>query len=362
MTSESHPGASEGDMANEWIDEERARNLRRLRREPHELEMAYRGLVSHVWDEGVDKPDRTDTGTRSVFGAAIEGPTRPLPLLTSKKVHFHNVKVELLWFLRGGTDVGFLREHDVGIWDDWADEDGDVGPVYGKQWRDWRIPGCKTRSGVVKHADQVRTVLKRLRDDPHSRRHVVSAWNAADLSDMALPPCHVLFQFYARPLDLGERIDVMSDRQGEALAEWQEGEGPPATESETLERLDRLGVPGLALDCHMYQRSADLFIGVPYNVASYATLTRIVAEMSREWSGPAYAPGRLRVSFGDAHVYSNHGEQVAEMLNELPRTPPSLEVDASGLDDEIEPAGLDPSDLELSGYDHGPFIEAPVAV
>lgn len=310
------------------------------RSDAHDLELAYRNLCDLVLDAGEDKPDRTDTGTRSMFGQTIRGPTRPFPLLTSKWVNFKAVKAELEWFLSGSTNVEDLHEYDVGIWDEWADEDGDVGPVYGHQWRCWTSGGP--------NVDQLGDVVRSLRDNPHSRRHVVSAWNPGDLDEMGLPPCHAMFQFYVRPLDRSERLQIGGD---------------PSPPYHGYDSLDDAGVPEYELDCQLYQRSADLFIGVPYNIASYALLTRLVARAVSSFDeGPTLAPGDLVVSYGDAHVYHNHFEQVGVMLGRDPREAPELTVDwdATRI---LEPSDVDGlvDGVRLEGYDPHPYISAPVA-
>jgi thymidylate synthase len=261
----------------------------------------YLDLLRHVLDHGVEKGDRTGTGTRSVFGYQMRFDLRRgFPLLTTKKLHLKSIVHELLWFLSGSTNVGYLRQHGVTIWDEWADEHGELGPVYGHQWRSWPAPG----GGTI---DQVAQVVEAIRRNPDSRRHVVSAWNPADVDKMALPPCHCLFQFYVA-----------------------EGE----------------------LSCQLYQRSADLFLGVPFNIASYALLTAMVAQVCD------LAPGEFVHTFGDVHLYANHLEQARTQLAREPRPLPTLRLDPavrSLFEFRFE-------DVVVEGYDPHPAIRAPIAV
>ena len=261
----------------------------------------YLDLLRHISDHGVDKPDRTGTGTRSVFGYQMrfdlgEG----FPLVTTKRVHVRSVFGELLWFLRGDTNVAWLHENGITIWDEWADEHGDLGPIYGSQWRSWPAPDGR-------HIDQLAEVISSIRANPDSRRHLVTAWNPAQVDDMALPPCHALFQFY-----------VADGR----------------------------------LSCQFYQRSADVFLGVPFNIASYALLTHLVAQVCD------LKVGELIHTLGDAHIYSNHTEQVATQLSRTPHPLPTLRLNPRvRMIDEFELA-----DIEVVNYVHEPTIKAPVAV
>jgi thymidylate synthase len=261
----------------------------------------YLDLLQRVLDEGVDRPDRTGTGTRSVFGDQMRFDlSRGFPLLTTKKLHLRSIIYELLWFLNGDTNVGYLNEHGVRIWDEWADGEGDLGPIYGHQWRSWPAPDGR-------HVDQISNVLRDIRENPTSRRLIVSAWNVADIDRMALPPCHCLFQFY-----------VANGR----------------------------------LSCQLYQRSADLFLGVPFNIASYALLTMMVAQASD------LEPGEFVHSLGDIHLYANHFEQAGEQLGRTPRALPTMRLNpevTSLFDFEFD-------DFELSDYDPHPHIKAPIAV
>ncbi|MGF0320082.1 thymidylate synthase [Nocardia fluminea] len=260
----------------------------------------YEDLLRHVLERGTPKADRTGTGTRSIFGHQLRYDlAESFPLITTKRVHMKSIAYELLWFLRGDSNVSWLREHGVTIWDEWADAKGELGPVYGVQWRSWPTP-----DGT--HIDQIAQVLHTLRTDPDSRRMIVSAWNVADLDKMALAPCHAFFQFY---------------------------------------------VADGKLSCQLYQRSADLFLGVPFNIASYALLTLMVAQQTE------LEPGEFIWTGGDVHIYDNHVDQVREQLTREPYPFPTLHLrPATSLFDYAY------EDIELSGYRHHPGIKAPVAV
>jgi len=261
----------------------------------------YLDLLERALTHGVEKPDRTGTGTLSVFGHQMRFDlAEGFPLLTTKKLHLKSVIHELLWFLAGDTNIRYLNENGVRIWDEWADRDGDLGPVYGRQWRSWVAPDGRT-------IDQISDVIAAIRNNPDSRRLVVSAWNPADIDRMALPPCHCLFQFY--------------------VAEGR-------------------------LSCQLYQRSGDIFLGVPFNIASYALLTKMVAQVTD------LKPGQFIHTFGDAHLYSNHLEQAREQLMRAPRQLPEV-----GINPEVHSI-LDfvYGDFALIGYDPHPHIKAEVAV
>jgi len=261
----------------------------------------YLDLMRRVLEEGVRKDDRTGTGTLSVFGHQMRFDLGDgFPLVTTKKLHLRSIIHELLWFLRGDTNVAYLHENGVSIWDEWADENGDLGPIYGYQWRSW--PSADGR-----HVDQISQVLEQIRNNPDSRRIIVSAWNVGELDNMALPPCHAFFQFYV-------------------------AEGK--------------------LSCQLYQRSADIFLGVPFNIASYALLTLMMAQAT------GLEPGDLVHTLGDAHLYSNHLQQAGTQLQREPRPLPQMK---------LNPAVKDLfafrfEDFELLGYDPHPHIKAPVAV
>jgi thymidylate synthase len=262
---------------------------------------AYLDLLQRILDEGVEKTDRTGTGTLSVFGHQMRFDlAEGFPLVTTKKVHTRSVFGELLWFLRGDTNVKWLQDRGISIWDEWADENGDLGPVYGYQWRSWPTPDGG-------HVDQLQRVVEQIRRDPDSRRHVVSAWNVADLPRMALAPCHTMFQFY---------------------------------------------VAGGRLSCQLYQRSADLFLGVPFNIASYALLTHMVASVTD------LAVGDFVHTLGDAHLYLNHLEQARLQLRREPGPLPELWLDPSVRDI----GGFGFEHVKVSGYEPQPGIKAPVAV
>lgn len=261
----------------------------------------YLDLMRHVLENGARKDDRTGTGTISVFGYQMRfNLSAGFPAVTTKKLHFHSIIHELLWFLQGDTNIRYLKENKVRIWDEWADENGELGPVYGRQWRSWAVPDGRT-------IDQISEVVAQIKTQPHSRRHIVSAWNVAEVDTMALPPCHTLFQFY-----------VADGR----------------------------------LSCQLYQRSADIFLGVPFNIASYALLTMMIAQVC------GLEPGDFVHTFGDAHLYANHLEQADEQLTRLPMPLPKMK-----LNPEVKDIfGFTIDDFELQGYQPHPTIKAPIAV
>lgn len=267
----------------------------------------YLELLQKIIDTGVDKSDRTGTGTRSLFGYQMRFDLQEgFPLVTTKKLHLKSIIYELLWFLKGDTNIKFLQDHGVRIWDEWADENGNLGPVYGKQWRSWAGANGET-------VDQVSNLIDQLKTNPDSRRLIISAWNVADLPEMNLMPCHCLFQFYTSPSEVnGKR----------------------------------------KLSCQLYQRSADVFLGVPFNIASYALLTMMIAQVCD------MEPGEFIHSFGDVHLYKNHFEQAALQLTRQPFPSPQMKINpevTNIFDFEYE-------DFELQNYKAHPSIKAPVAV
>ena len=261
----------------------------------------YLDLLQHILEHGAGKADRTGTGTRSVFGYQMRFDLRRgFPALTTKKLHLRSIVHELLWFLSGDGNIRYLNEHGVTIWDEWAGDNGDLGPVYGVQWRHWRTP----EGGEI---DQIAQVIEQIRTNPDSRRHIVTAWNPGEVERMALPPCHALFQFYV---------------------------------------LDR------ELSCQLYQRSADIFLGVPFNIASYALLTMMVAQVCE------LKPAEFILTLGDAHLYANHVEQAREQLTRAPRPLPTMRLDpgATSIFD------FTYDDFTLENYEPHPHIKAPIAV
>jgi len=262
---------------------------------------AYLDVLTHVMKNGAEKSDRTGTGTRSVFGAQMRFDLNAgFPLVTTKKLHLRSIIHELLWFLKGETNIAYLKENKVSIWDEWADANGELGPVYGKQWRSWQCPDGST-------VDQIQWLVDEIKRNPDSRRLIVNAWNVADLPKMALMPCHAIFQFY---------------------------------------------VANGKLSCQLYQRSADLFLGVPFNIASYALLTHMIAQVG------GLGVGDFVHTLGDAHIYSNHFDQVNEQLSRTPRALPSLHLNPDIKD--LFAFTID--DIRIDNYDPLPAIKAPVAV
>jgi thymidylate synthase len=261
----------------------------------------YIDLLSHVMEHGAEKKDRTGTGTISIFGYQMRFDlSEGFPVITTKKLHLKSIIHELLWFLSGSTNVRYLQENGVKIWNEWADANGNLGPVYGYQWRSWPAAGGQ-------HIDQISAVVRSLKENPDSRRHIVNAWNVGEIDKMALPPCHVLFQFY-----------VADGR----------------------------------LSCQLYQRSADIFLGVPFNIASYALLTLMMAQVT------GYQPGEFVHTFGDAHIYLNHIEQVRLQLTREPRPLPVMNINPEVMD--ILSFKYD--DFNLTGYDPHPAIKGEISV
>lgn len=263
-------------------------------------ERQYLDLLADILENGVQRGDRTGTGTLGVFGRQIRFDlAKGFPVLTTKKLHLRSIIIELLWFLKGDTNIAYLKDNGVRIWDEWADENGDLGPVYGKQWRSWATPDGRV-------IDQIGNLVENLKTNPNSRRHIVSAWNPADVDDMALPPCHCLFQFF---------------------------------------------VADGKLSCQLYQRSADVFLGVPFNIASYALLTLMVAKVV------GLEPGEFVHTFGDAHLYLNHLDQAREQLTREPFDFPTMKIA-----DKRDLFGFEYEDFTLEGYQAHPHIKAEVSV
>ena len=262
---------------------------------------SYLELLDHVLTKGTDRSDRTGTGTLSVFGAQLRFSLNPtFPLLTTKKLHLRSIIYELLWFLKGDTNIKYLNDHKVSIWDEWADEDGNLGRVYGAQWTDWT-------NSQGESLNQIAQVVESLKNNPNSRRHIVCAWNPGEINQMALPPCHALFQFY---------------------------------------------VANGKLSCQLYQRSADLFLGVPFNIASYALLTQMIAQVCD------LEAHEFVHTFGDLHLYKNHLDQAKEQLSRTPRTQPAMRInpEVKNLNDFVY------EDFSLENYDPHPTIKAPISV
>ena len=261
----------------------------------------YLEMMRFVTNNGVERGDRTGVGTKSVFGYQMRFDLADgFPAVTTKKLHFRSIIYELLWFLKGETNIRYLKDHGISIWDDWADNSGELGPIYGYQWRSWPAPSGEP-------VDQISNLVEQLQTNPNSRRHIISAWNVADLDDMALPPCHCLFQYY---------------------------------------------VAGGRLSCQLYQRSADIFLGVPFNIASYALLTMMIAQVT------GYEAGEFVHSFGDAHLYLNHFDQVEQQLKRNPYPKPIMKLNP----EVISIFDFRYEDFELTAYQSHPRIAAPIAV
>ena len=288
----------------------------------------YEHLLWEIRRQGKPRQDRTGTGTISTFGERMvfDLENGSFPLITTKKVFLKGVIYELLWFLRGDTNIKWLNDHGVHIWDEWADENGDLGPIYGRQWRRW--------DGI----DQIQQLVDGLKNDPYSRRHILSAWNVTELDDMALPPCHMMAQFYVEPYQYLKGWKVVSfDGNPNAVR-------VPSNTNETNYCLG-------TLNCQLYQRSADMFLGVPFNIAEYALLTMMLAQQT------GLQPGRLIWIGGDCHVYANHLDQVDEQLHRLPYDPPRMRITKAK-----DMFSYSYEDFHLEGYRYHPAIKAPVAV
>lgn len=327
----------------------------------------YENYLRHIRTRGVFKGDRTGTGTLSVFGYQMRFNLREgFPLITTKKVHMKSIVHELLWFLQGSTNIKYLQEHGVKIWDEWADENGDLGPVYGSQWRSWpgklitqrdfdpaptnAVKVLEDHDGAYvtyqEGIDQIANVVARIKAKPDDRRLIVSAWNPAEIDKMKLPPCHALFQFWTRELSTNERAQWAEDVKGVTVF------GDIRDPEKADRTLDNFGIPRRAISCQLYQRSCDSFLGVPFNIASYALLTEMIAQQCNMvaeefiWTG------------GDCHIYSNHYEQVDEQLSRTGFDYPKLKFNRkpeSIFDYKFE-------DIEIVGYESQSAIKAPVAV
>lgn len=277
----------------------------------------YLDLLEKILVAGVERPDRTNTGTIGTFGEQLKFSLYDkLPVITTKKVHLKSVVHELLWFISGNNNVKHLSKHGISIWDEWANEWGDLGPIYGEQWR-----GCSFNYKTGKIKDQLGEVIENIKKDPYSRRHVVSAWNVSELELMALPPCHMMYQFYVTPAHPG---DIRND------------------------------VIPYYLSCHMYQRSADCFLGLPFNITSYSLLTHMVAELTN------LVPHELIISIGDTHIYTNHLDQVMEQLTRDPYPEPTVHFNQKKKYKSIDDFEYD--DIIISGYEHHPPIKGEIAI
>lgn len=292
----------------------------------------YLDLLQHILGSGQKKSDRTGVGTRSVFGYQMRFDLREgFPLLTTKKLSTRAIIHELLWFLKGETNIQYLKENNVTIWDEWADSEGNLGPVYGKQWRSWEGADGRVH-------DQIAQLVRDLKENPDSRRHIVCAWNVADIPKMKLPPCHCLFQFWVSPLDTPCCVTLSDPSEARGVSKCDQH----GTRDDTRRKLS----------CQLYQRSADVFLGVPFNIASYAFLTHMIAQVC------GYDVGEFIHTFGDVHLYRNHVEQAQEQLSRLPKRLPELRLNPnvqSVFDFRFE-------DVAVVNYDPHPSIKAPIAV
>ena len=294
----------------------------------------YLDLLQHVLDHGTERLDRTGTGTVGVFGYQMRFDlSEGFPCLTTKKLHLRSIIHELLWFLRGDTNIKYLKDNGVSIWDEWADENGNLGPVYGSQWRSWP----DGHGGTI---DQIANVVKEIKENPYSRRLLVTAWNPAEIEEMALPPCHCLFQFYVEPAK-----PAVDSRQW--IVDSTRGQMPPTTHYP----LPTEPAKG-RLSCQLYQRSADTFLGVPFNIASYALLTMMMAQVC------GLEPGEFVHTFGDAHIYKNHLDQVRLQLSREPRPLPTMKINPAVKDI----FGFQYEDFTLENYDPHPHIKGEVSV
>ncbi len=295
----------------------------------------YLDLLQHVLDHGTERLDRTGTGTVGVFGYQMRFDlSEGFPALTTKKLHLRSIIHELLWFLRGDTNIKYLKDNGVSIWDEWADENGDLGPVYGSQWRSW--PDGK--GGTI---DQIANVVRQIKENPYSRRLLVTAWNPAEIEEMALPPCHCLFQFYVEPM--APQVDKLISSRGQ--------EGPDNRINMSTHQPINHESRG-RLSCQLYQRSADIFLGVPFNIASYALLTMMMAQVC------GLEPGEFVHTFGDAHIYKNHLDQVRLQLTRDPRPLPAMRINPAVKDI----FDFKYEDFTLENYNPHPHIKGEVSV
>ncbi len=317
----------------------------------------YLDLVRYILEEGIQKGDRTGTGTLSTFAQQLRfdltGGT--IPLLTTKKMFTRGIIHELIWFLAGDTNIKYLNDNNVHIWDEWADDNGDLGPIYGKQWRDWggreRVSGNDGDGEYniygTEGIDQIARVIDQLRNNPNDRRIIVSAWNVAEIENMKLPPCHALFQFWSAPLSIQKRRDLVDEKD-------LHGEGNMSVDRHSLseDSLTQLNIPERQLKCHLYQRSCDTFLGVPFNIVQYSILVHMIAHITHHvatefvWTG------------GDVHLYNNHIDQANEQLTRKPFPSPILKLNPKVK--EIDDFKFE--DFEIVGYNHHPTIKAEVSV
>ena len=307
----------------------------------------YLDLMRHVRDKGVFKEDRTGTGTTSIFGHQMRFDlAEGFPMVTTKKLHLRSIIHELLWFLSGDTNIKYLKDNGVKIWDEWSDENGDLGPIYGHQWRDWGGNSGGSHLSDREGIDQIAQVIDQLKNNPDGRRIVVSAWNVYEIDQMKLPPCHCLFQFWSAVLSLQQREKWLVASKKPQMYDC------PMTDEGKHERYDRHGVPRRELRCHLYQRSADSGIGIPFNIVQYSILTHMIAQVTNHiatefvWTG------------GDVHIYNNHIEQLKGQLGLEPYQSPTLKLnsDVTDIDD------FTYEDFEIVGYKSHPIIKMPVAV
>ena len=311
----------------------------------------YLELMREILNKGHEKSDRTGVGTKSLFGAQMRFDLREgFPLVTTKKVHLKSIIYELLWFLKGETNTKWLKDNGVTIWDEWADENGNLGPIYGKQWRKWEAPvrvinTIGTNHIEINEIDQVKRIIDGLKNNPDSRRHLVTAWNPGELTFMRLAPCHCLFQMWTCEMTLYERLNVWNKRNNRTVTEIKDIEILKGA-------MKTANIPERYLSCHFYMRSNDVFLGTPFNIASYALLVSMIAQCSN------MEPYELIYSVGDAHIYLNHLDQVKEQLTREPKRLPKMELNSSinRIDD------FKFEDFTLLDYESHPAIKAPIAI